>query len=95
MIVAQALIIVFVLACGVGVIAWVSGVWYTIRVPFNLKPGVDAWAMGNPFNYLFKPEALTSKGLVARRRAGVSLLVFVAALVVGGIAGYVAKLVAE
>jgi hypothetical protein len=88
---AYALITVFGAACVVGVVAWVSIVWNLFRVPFNLKPGVDPWTLGNPFNNLFKSEALTSEGLAARRRAGVSLSVFGGALVVGAIAGAMAK----
>lgn len=92
---AYTLIAVFIVACVVGVIAWLSIMWNLLRVPFNLKPGVDPWALGNPFNNLFKSEALTSEGLAARRRAGFSLSVFGVALIVGAIAGALLKWLGE
>jgi hypothetical protein len=88
---AYAFFTIFVLACGVALAAWVVCVWNLVRVPLNLRPNVGAWALGNPFNYLFKPEALTPTGVVARRRVGISLLVFLAALVIGACAGLLAK----
>lgn len=85
------IVICFVSACIVAAISWLVLVWNAIRVPLNLKPNIGAWATGNPMNYLFRPEALTPKGLVARKRAGLSLLVFSCALAVGAIAGVAAK----
>ena len=82
---------IFVLACAIGVAAWVALLWNMFRVPFNLKPGVRAWALGNPFNYLFRPDALTATGLQARRRSGLSLLVFVVAVITGAMTGLLAK----
>ena len=81
----------FVLACVVGILAWCVLLWSLLRVPFNLKPGVQAWSGGNPFNYLFKPEALTQAGLAARRRAGLALAVFVATVAVALLAAGLAK----
>ena len=66
----------FGLALGVAVIAFCVALWNLIRVPFLLKPGIEAWSTGNPFDYLFKPEALTPRGLEARRRTGVAVIVF-------------------
>jgi len=88
---AYAFLIIFVLACVIALAAWIVCVWNLFRVPFNLKPSVGAWALGNPFNYLFKPDALTASGLIARRRVGASLVVFVGALAVGAAAGFLAK----
>jgi hypothetical protein len=93
--VANALIAVFVVACAVGVIAWFLAVWNLLRIPFNLKPGVERWPLGNPFNNLFKAEALTTEGLAARRRVGVSLGVFGGALAVGAVAGVMTKWLAS
>ena len=81
----------FVVACCLAAIAWLVLAWNVVRVSFNLKPGIRAWAQGNPLNYLFNPEALAPAGLAARKRAGLSLLVFGCALVVGAIAGIAAK----
>jgi hypothetical protein len=81
----------FVLACAVGVLAWCVLLWSVLRVPFNLKPGVQAWSSGNPFNYLFKPEALTEAGLRARHRAGVALVVFVATVATAFLVAALAK----
>ncbi len=88
--IAYVFLAVFVAACGVGLIAWGVLLWNVVRVPFNLKPGVDPWAHGNPLNNLFNTDALTSTGLAARKRAGFSLLVFGVALAVGVIAGSMA-----
>jgi hypothetical protein len=89
--VAYALLAIFVAAWVVGVAALAIGLWNLVRVPFNLKPEVQAWASGNPFNYLFKPEALSAAGLVARRRVGQALLTFIAAWAIGVAAGLLAK----
>jgi len=88
---AYALLVIFVGACIVGLLAWIVGVWNLVRIPFNLKPGVDAWATGNPFNHLLNSDSLTPAGLAARRRLGQCFLLFVAALVVGTAAGLLAK----
>lgn len=85
------IIVGFVAAYSVAAIAWLVLVWNVVRVPFNLKPGIRAWAQGNPLNYLFNPQALAPAGLAARKRAGLSLLVFGCALAVGAIAGIAAK----
>jgi hypothetical protein len=88
---AYALLTIFVAACVVGVVALAISIWNLVRIPLNLKPNVEAWASGNPFNYLFKPQALSATGLVARRRVGQALLVFIAAWAVGVAAGLLAK----
>jgi hypothetical protein len=87
----HALLAIFVAACVLGLLAWIIGMWNLIRIPFNLKPGVDAWATGNPFNHILSSDSLTSAGLAARRRLGQCFLLFVAALAVGAAAGLLAK----
>ena len=82
---------IFALACFVGVVAWLSLAWNAVRVPLNLKPGISPWAPGNPFNYLFRTDALSPVGLVARRRAGLSLVVFLLAVAIGTAAGGLVK----
>ena len=86
-----ALLTIFVLASITGFIALVVALWNIVRVPSNLRPGVDAWASGNPLNYLLKPEALTDTGVVARRRVGHALLIFIGAWVAATAAGLLAK----
>jgi hypothetical protein len=83
--------IVFIAACAVGAIAWVVAAWNLLRIPLNLRPGVDAWATGNPFNHLFAPNNLSEKGLVARRRVWIALGIFLSALIVGFLVGLPAK----
>ena len=92
--VAYALQAIFVLACITGLVALVIAFWNMVRVPFNLKPDADAWASGNPLNYLLKPEALTDRGVVARRCVGQALLVFNGAWMAAAAAGLLAKRVA-
>jgi hypothetical protein len=89
--VAYALLTIFVVAWLIGFAALAVGVWNLVRVPFNLKADIDVWASGNPLNYLLRPEALTARGLIARRRVGQALLVFIAACAVALAAGFVAK----
>ena len=88
---AYALLTIFVLACITGFLALAVALWNMVRVPFNLKPGIDAWASGNPLNYLLKPEALTNTGVIARRRVGHALLIFIGAWVAAAVAGLLAK----
>jgi hypothetical protein len=92
--VAYAFATLFVLAWVTALVALVIAFWNMVRVPFNLKPGVNAWAGGNPLNYLLKPEALTDKGIAARRRVGQALLIFLAACVAGAAIGLLAKWIA-
>ena len=92
---AYILVVGFVVACCVAAIAWLVLAWNVVRVPFNLKPGIRAWAQGNPFNYLLRPEALTPVGLAARKRVGFSLLVFGCALAVGAIVGIAARVMQQ
>ena len=92
---AATLLIIFVLACVVGVVAWLSAVWHLMRIPFNLKPGVQLWSSGNPFNHLLNTESLTAKGVAARQRLAQSVAAFLGAIVVGAAAGILAKWVAQ
>lgn len=80
-------IAIFVLACAIGFAAWVTMVWNFVRLPFNLRKGLDPWGSGNPFNYVFQDDTLSPVGLAARKRALSSFFVFVSALVIGAIAG--------
>jgi len=91
---AYAFATLFVLACVTGLVALLIACWNMVRIPFNLEPGVDAWASGNPLNYLLKPEALTDRGVAARRRVGQALVIFVVAWVAGAAIGLLAKWIA-
>jgi len=88
---AYAFLVIVDFGCVIGVVAGVVGFWNLIRVSFSLRPSIDPWASGNPFNYLFRSDALTPSGLLARRRVGLALLVLVASVAVGAIAGLLAK----
>jgi hypothetical protein len=67
------------LAWGGGVLSWLSLVVHAIRVPFNAKPGsLRGWLKFNPLNVIFFGEKLTPKGLAMRKRAVISLIVFLA-----------------
>jgi len=88
---AYVLLAVFVGAFAVGVVAWVGALWNLLRIPFNLRPGVQLWATGNPFNHLLNTESLTPAGVVARKRLGQFIVLFVSAIAVGALAGLLAK----
>ena len=76
-------VVVFVLACAAVLVSVLVAVFNLVSISFHLKPGVRAWAGGNPLNYVFTPGSLTPKGLAARRRVGISCVVFLVSLAVG------------
>jgi hypothetical protein len=92
-VVATVLVVVFVGAWAAAACAFVALAWNLVRIPFNLKSGVS-YPSGNPFNAVLKPDLLSERGLVARRRAGLSLFVFVLMLAAGALSGFMAKMVA-
>jgi hypothetical protein len=82
-VIGKVILVVFVLACTVGLVSVLVAVFNLISIPFRLKPGVRAWAGGNPLNYVLAPDSLTQRGLAARRRVGISCVVFLVSLAVG------------
>ncbi len=67
-------------------IAWLAAVSYLVRTVANRKPGVRLWSAGLgyiPLNLVFRPDLLTERGQLWRRRFGRSVLVFVGALAAG------------
>ena len=82
-VIGKLIVAVFVLACAAVFVSVVVAAFNLVRIPFHLKPGVRAWAGGNPLNYIFAPDSLTPKGLAARRRVGISCVVFLVSLAVG------------
>jgi hypothetical protein len=89
------LLILYGSAYSVTAIAWVAAVYYLFKTIANRQPGVRLWnaALGYiPLNIVFRPDILTERGRVCRRRFGVSLLVFVGALGIGLALGGVARL---
>jgi hypothetical protein len=90
---ATALIVVFVVVSAAAACAFLVLAWNLVRIPFNLKPGA-AYQLGNPLNAVLKPEVLSESGLVARRRAGLALVVFISLLIAAAVSGLMAKLVA-
>ena len=82
-------------AYSVTAIAWLAAVYYLFKTITNRQPGVPLWnaALGYiPLNIVFRPDILTDRGRLCRRRFGVSLLVFVGALGAGIAIGLVARL---
>jgi hypothetical protein len=92
-VVATVLVVVFIGACAVAACAFVALAWNLARIPFNLRSGAH-YPLGNPFNAVLRPDLLSERGLIARRRAGLSLLVFVLMLAAGALSGFMAKMVA-
>jgi len=92
---AIALLVIFVLSWVVGLAALLSAIWHLLRVPFNLRRGVERRSFTNPFNTLLNTDALSPEGLAARRRLGLSLAAFVGAFVVGSAAGALAMWVGQ
>jgi hypothetical protein len=90
---ATALVVVFVAVLAAAACAFLVLAWNLIRIPFNLKPGAT-YPLGNPFNAVLKPEVLSESGLVARRRAGLALVVFISLLIAGAVSGLLAKMLA-
>jgi len=70
----------------VAAIAWSVATLYLFKTLANRQPGVRLWSaeLGYiPLNAIFRPELLTNRGRLCRRRFGLSLLVFVGALGAG------------
>ena len=89
------LLILYGCAYCVTAIAWATAVYYLFKTITNRQPGVRLWnaALGYiPLNIVFRPDILTDRGRLCRRRFGVSLLVFVGALGIGLVLGGVARL---
>jgi hypothetical protein len=79
-------------------IAWSVAVLYLWKTIANRRPEVRLWsaALGYvPLNIVFRPELLTERGRLCRRRFGVALLAFVVAVSAGlamnGILGLLSK----
>ena len=82
-------------AYSVTAIAWSAAVFYLFKTIANRRPGLPLWnpALGYvPLNIVFRPDFLTDRGRICRRRFGISLLTFVGALGTGVAIGIVARL---
>ena len=82
-------------AYAVTAIAWSVAVFYLFMTIANRQPGVRLWnaALGYvPLNIVFRPDLLTDRGRLCRRRFGISLLAFVGALGTGIAIGLIARL---
>jgi hypothetical protein len=89
------LMILYGSAYCVTAIAWTAAVYYLFKTIANRQPGVRLWnaALGYfPLNLVFRPDLLTDRGRLCRRRFGISLLAFVSALGTGFALGGVARL---
>ena len=83
---------IFVLAWGLGVVAWLATVVYAIRVPFHAKSGsLHGWFRFNPFNVVFFSDKLTAKGLLIRRRLLISAGCFLGFWALGALSGLALK----
>ena len=73
-------------AYSVAAIAWIVAVRYLFTVVAHRRPGVPLWdpALAYfPLNLVFRPDLLTDRGRLSRRRFGVAALVFLGALGIG------------
>lgn len=73
----------FAVAYCLAAIAWSAAVLYLFKTIANRRPGVRLWGaeLGYiPLNAVFRPDLLTDRGRLCRRRFGISALVFIAAL---------------
>lgn len=89
------LLLLYGSAYSVTAIAWSAAVFYLFMTIANRQPGVRLWnaALGYvPLNIVFRPDLLTDRGRLCRRRFGISLLTFVGALGTGSAIGVVARL---
>ena len=84
--------VVFVIALAAAACAFLVLAWNLARIPFNLKSGAS-YPLGNPLNTVLRPELLSEPGLVARRRAGLALAIFILMLAAGAVSGFLAKVV--
>jgi hypothetical protein len=80
------ILMLFAVTYCVAAIAWSVAAFYLFKTIANRQPGVRLWSahLGYiPLNAIFRPDLLTSRGRLCRRRFGLSLLVFVGALGAG------------
>jgi hypothetical protein len=81
-----AILILFATAYSAAAIAWSVAAVYLFRTIANRRPDVGLWsgAVGYiPLNIVFRPNLLTERGKLYRRRFGRAALVFAAALGAG------------
>jgi hypothetical protein len=65
----------------VGLVLAIAVVIYFLRMLREVRPGVSPWGLHvfyNPLNVLFRPNLLTDRGLMWRRRLGISIALFLA-----------------
>jgi hypothetical protein len=70
----------------IAAIAWLAAFCALLRLARHRKPGVTLWTPRLayfPPNIVFRPELLTEAGLLSRRRLGIFLAAFLAALAGG------------
>jgi hypothetical protein len=91
-----AILILFASAYCTAAIAWSAAVWYLITTAVHRQPGVRLWSAALGFfppNIVFRPALLTDHGRACRRRFGMFLGVFLAALAIGLALSGLARLV--
>ncbi|MBP2672785.1 MAG: hypothetical protein H6Q85_2851, partial [candidate division NC10 bacterium] len=67
----------------VATVAWLAAAYYLIQAMANTRSGVLLWSAALAFfppNIVFRPDLLTERGRVFRRRFGAAALVCVAAV---------------
>jgi len=70
----------------VATIAWLAAAYYLFRTVANRRPGTLLWSMPLgyfPPNIVFRPDLLTDRGQLFRRRFGKAALVCVVAVATG------------
>ncbi len=81
-------IAIFITFFGMGVLFWISAVFFMLRAVMLRKPNVSLWngTGRNPFNLLLQPDKLSESGLVARKRCFYSVIGFVLSVLFGMVA---------
>ncbi len=81
----------------VATVAWLAAVYCLFKTIANRRSEVLLWSAPLGFfppNIVFRPDLLTERGQVFRRRFGQAALVFVAALATGVALGWLVRLLA-
>ncbi len=70
----------------VATVAWLAATYYLAKTMANRRSGVLLWSAPLAFfppNIVFRPDLLTERGQVFRRRFGQAAFVFIAAVATG------------
>src|SRR5512139_2786780 len=92
-----AILILFGSVYTVATVAWLAAAYYLFKTIANRRPDVLLWSAPLGFfppNIVFRPDLLTERGQLFRRRFGQAALVCVAAVATGVALGWLVRLLA-